>query len=329
MLDIQETLSNFKKLNVLIVGDVMLDHYIHGSVNRISPEAPVPILDTTTKEYRLGGAANVALNIKALGATPYLCSMIGVDYQGDLLLDLLKKEDLYPKLVYTSKDRRTTCKTRVLAQNQQLLRIDEEDTHNLSKKDQQILLKSIRQLLEQKTIDAILFQDYNKGVLGTTIINELLLEAVRRDIPTTVDPKNTNFYAYNRVTLFKPNLREINQNIPFSIDASKEALHKAVTYLKSQLNNRQTLITLSDKGLYLENGEAQILLPTTPRIIADVCGAGDSVISIATLCIAAQLPAKEMAILCNLAGGQVCEKVGVVSVDPGQLAEDYERQIVL
>ena len=323
MLAVQEILSSFKKLNIVIVGDVMLDHYTYGAVHRISPEAPVPIVNIQHKKMCLGGAANVALNIKALGATPYLCSVIGADTDGESLLKLLKESEISTKAISKSTTRTTTCKSRILVQNQQLLRIDEENTHCLNKAEQKKLLTALRSILETTKIDAILFQDYNKGVLCVEIINEILLEALKRDIPTAVDPKEKNFFAYTRTTLFKPNLREINQMLPFKVLPNLLSLRKAVGYLKERLRNTTTLITLSEKGLYYANESEDLLLPTSPRVISDVCGAGDSVISMATLGMAANLDLRELAILCNLAGGQVCEKVGVVAVDVDTLAREY------
>ena len=324
MLDIREILSLFKNLNILIVGDIMLDHYTYGAVHRISPEAPVPIVNVHRKKACLGGAANVALNIKALGATPYLCSVIGSDEHGKSLVQLLKEAEISTKSIFKSSNRTTTCKTRILAQNQQLLRIDEENTHCLNDIEQQKLLKAVRSILETTDIHAILFQDYNKGVLCLEIINEILLEALKRDIPTAVDPKEKNFFAYTRTSLFKPNLREINQMLPFKVLPTISSLQQAVAYLKERLRNKATLITLSDKGLYYANDSTDLLLPTSPRTISDVCGAGDSVISMATLGMAAKLDMKELTLLCNLAGGQVCEKVGVVAVDVNILAREYE-----
>jgi len=323
MLDVSEILSSFKKLNILIVGDVMLDHYTYGAVHRISPEAPVPVVNIQDKKMCLGGAANVALNIKAIGATPYLCSVIGADEHGKSLLKLLKESEISTKAISKSSTRTTTCKSRILVQNQQLLRIDEEDTHCLTEAERKQLLSTINSILETTKIDAILFQDYNKGVLCVEVINEILLAALKKDIPTAVDPKEKNFFAYTRATLFKPNLREINQIVPFKVLPTLPSLRKAVRYLQERLRNKETLITLSEKGLYYATDSGDLLLPTSPRSISDVCGAGDSVISIATLGMAANLDMKELAILCNLAGGQVCEKVGVVAVDIDVLTREY------
>lgn len=323
MLDIRETLHKFRGLKVLIIGDVMLDCYLHGRVDRISPEAPVPIVALSNKIYRPGGAANVALNIAALGAEPLLFSSIGQDEAGDKLLSILSTLNISTKHLLRSRNRRTTVKTRVLAQNQQMLRFDEEDTFDLDKTLANELLNKITQLVQDATVDVILFQDYNKGVLSDTIIRKVLFEALKLDIPTVVDPKNKNFYTYKRATLFKPNLKEVNDNLPFQSNPNLEDLKKAANYLASELNNTNTLITLSDKGIFYSNQAHQNILPTIPRNIADVCGAGDSVVSIAALGIALKLPLADIAQLANLAGGQVCEKVGVVPVSVAQLELDY------
>lgn len=328
MLNIKETLYNFQKLKVLIIGDIMLDCYLHGKVERISPEAPVPIVTLSKKIYRPGGAANVALNIAALGAKPFLFSAIGMDEAGDKLEALLTTSNIPTKYLQYSKNRRTTVKTRILAQNQQMLRFDEEDIFDLDKEAANLLFTDITKVLEERTIDVILFQDYNKGVLSDFIIQKVLLAALKLDIPTIVDPKNKNFYTYKGVTLFKPNLKEINDNLPFQSDSNLIDLKKAAKYIMSELNNSQTLITLSDKGIFYSDQQQQNIVPTIPRKIADVCGAGDSVISIAALGLALKLSLKEIAQLANLAGGQVCEKVGVVPVSATQLAQDYLNLVV-
>ncbi len=323
MLDIKETLHLFQGLKVLIIGDVMLDAYLHGQVARISPEAPVPIVHLSHKIYNPGGAANVALNVKELGAKPYLFSVIGEDKAGQHLQALLAKQGITTKFLQTSLNRRTSIKTRILAQNQQMLRFDEEDTHDLTGEEESNLFKRVKNVLEEVEIDVILFQDYNKGILSDTVIRNLLLSAIKLDIPTVVDPKNNNFFSYKRATLFKPNLKEINDNLPFRSSVNLTDLKKAANHLQATLNNPMTLITLSDKGIFYSDQQQQNILPTIPRTIADVCGAGDSVISVAALGIALKLPLADIAQLANLAGGQVCEKVGVVPVSAAQLELDY------
>lgn len=330
MLNIRETILAFKDLKILIIGDVMIDRYLYGEVNRISPEAPVPIVALNGQEDRPGGAANVALNIKSLGAIPILCSVVGKDESGRNMLDILPDYAIDTKQIYLSKYRKTTVKTRVLAQSQQLLRLDEEDTFDLKKEEQIALLEIVKTVLEEQKIDVILFQDYNKGVLSAAVIREVSLMAIREDIPTIVDPKNNNFLAYNRVTLFKPNLKEVNDNLPFKSKPILSDLNKATAFLNDKLKQSNTLITLSDKGVYFHDSAKQSggILPTNPRTIADVCGAGDSVISIAALGLALQLPMEDIAQLANLAGGQVCERVGVVPVEKEQLIADYLELIV-
>lgn len=325
MLDILKTISCFNNLNVLVIGDIMLDHYINGKVNRISPEAPVPIIDIVDQTYRLGGAANVALNIKALGAVPHLCGVIGQDKHGEQLSRILKKENIDTSLIYSSTSRITTSKSRILSQNQQLFRLDQEDKHDLNLEDQERLLALIKDFLDNQKIDVLLFQDYNKGVLSLPIINSLLQEAWKREIPTVVDPKENNFFSYKRVDLFKPNLREINQQMSDSLSNNIEDLRKASRLINQQLSNKNTLITLSEKGLFFDDGESSKIIPTIPRKIADVCGAGDTVVSVAALGVALNLEMEEISILCNLAGGQVCEKVGVVAVDLEHLVTDYRN----
>ena len=306
----------FNNLNIMIVGDVMIDRYLNGSVTRISPEAPVPVVHLKDAQNRLGGAANVALNIRSLGATPYLCSVIGADENGTLFKGLLPEHLLSERGIMQTKDRQTTVKTR--------LRVDREDTHDLSEADEDAYLQQIRDILDSKEIDLILFQDYNKGVLTYRVIREVILESIKRDIPTVVDPKFKNFWAYKHVSLFKPNLREIQQQLPFEITTSMTDLQKASDYIKTQLGNQHTFITLSEKGLFFDSGDQATIIPTQARQIADVCGAGDTVISIVALGLAAALDMPLIANLANLAGGQVCEKVGVVPVDKVQLKEEYE-----
>lgn len=305
----------------------MIDRYLHGSVSRISPEAPVPVVHLKESQDRLGGAANVALNIKALGATPYLCSIIGKDDNGESFSKLLPDHLLSDRGILLSKERQTTVKTRVISSHQHLLRVDREDTHDLSSNDEEAYLQRIREILDSKDIDLILFQDYNKGVLTYRIIREVILESVKRDIPTVVDPKFKNFWAYKHVSLFKPNLREIQQQLPFEIKAEMADLQKASDYIKTQLGNQHTFITLSEKGLFFDSGKKTAIIPTQARQIADVCGAGDTVISIVALGLAAALEMPIIANLANLAGGQVCEKVGVVPVDKGQLQKEYQSLV--
>ena len=324
MADKTDIFKAFNQLNVLVIGDVMIDRYMTGQVERISPEAPVPVVHLYQQEDRLGGAANVALNIKALGATPYLCSVIGKDKDAERMLQLLPDTGLSLEGIAQSEERLTTVKTRILAGSQQLLRVDEENTNDLSKKETTSLLEIVHNILEERTIHVILFQDYNKGVLSSEVIHAIMLEAIKRDIPTAVDPKFKNFWAYKQVTLFKPNLKEIRNQMPETILAEPASLNKAARFVREQLGNQYTLITLSEKGLFIDHNGESLLEGTRPRQIADVSGAGDTVISVAALCLALSLDIQEIATLSNLAGGQVCERLGVVPVNKSQLQQEYD-----
>ena len=322
--------EQFKDFNVLIVGDVMIDHYLYGKVSRISPEAPVPIVELQSTEERLGGAANVALNIKALGATPYLYSVIGDNTEGDTFLELMEQQGLNTQGILQSAERQTTVKTRIMAGTHQMLRLDSEIKTDLNDTDRHELLRSIHSLLEKKKIHAIILQDYNKGVLSLPVIQRMMLQATKRNIPCAVDPKKNNFFEYKNATLFKPNLKEIRAVLPFDISPNLESLQHAADYLRTQLSHQFTMITLSEKGLFLEENTegvtAKIHL-TQSRNIADVSGAGDTVISVAALGLAAAFDSDTIALLSNLAGGQVCESSGVVSVDRGKLQREFDNII--
>jgi D-glycero-beta-D-manno-heptose-7-phosphate kinase len=331
--------DKLKDLNVLIVGDVMIDRYWHGKVSRISPEAPVPVVEWQHTEDRLGGAANVALNIRAMGATPYLFSVLGKDIEGSHFIKLMNTNDLSVRGLIHATNRLTTVKTRIMAGTHQMLRVDAETIEDVNDKIKAEFMTRMREFLDIKEIHVIIFQDYNKGVLTRTIIREVMLEAVKRDIPTAVDPKKHHFFEYQNATLFKPNLKEIRDAAPFNVTTELTSLHQADDFLRKKLNNKLTMITLSEKGLYLsgnptktqnsklETETAAQIYPTQKRNISDVSGAGDTVISVASLGLAAGWSATEMAEVANLAGSQVCEVAGVVPVDLEKLKAEYAQHV--
>jgi len=325
----QEILQKIDSQQVLIAGDVMLDRYLTGTVSRISPEAPVPVVLHQSTEDRLGGAANVALNVCALGGIPVLCSVVGADADGEVFRRLLPANDITPEGILSVAGRATTVKTRVLANNQQILRIDREDTHDLSGEETRQFLQKVLSLLEEKDIRVVILQDYNKGVLTPEVIRTVIAAARKRGIPVAVDPKKNNFFAFQGVDLFKPNLKEIRDSAPFPVFAEQASLQRAADFLRQTLQNRLTMITLSEKGLFLEddNGFSR-LFPTVPRNVADVSGAGDTVISIAALGLAAGLDPEVIAALSNLAGGQVCEFPGVVPVRRDILTAELEHWLL-
>lgn len=323
-MNIQDIFSQFASKRIAILGDVMMDAYVIGSVTRISPEAPVPIVSLTKKENRLGGAANVALNIVSLGAEAIICSVVGDDSEGEELVQIFDKENVNSSGIVRSKHRKTTVKTRIIGNNQQLLRVDSEQIDPISTDEENQLIQKVKELI-QSGIDALIFEDYNKGVLTERVISEVLQLCKTANIPTTVDPKKDNFFAYKGVTLFKPNLKELKEglNVQFDI-TNKEAFEAAVLQLESKLHNQNTFITLSEHGVFIKSSAEKIYIPAHIRTIADVSGAGDTVISVATLCFTIGLPIEKVAAYANLAGGLVCEKSGVVSIEKDQLIEEIQ-----
>ncbi len=323
---IQQIFKSFSNLNVLIIGDVMVDTYMWGNVNRISPEAPVPIVSITKKENRLGGAANVALNIQAMGANPILCSVIGDDDGGKLFLGLLKKQKLSSEGILKSKKRITTIKTRVIGGNHQMLRVDEEIETSVNKDETYALSVQINKIILSKKVDVIIFEDYDKGCITPELIKNSTAFAKQKNIPIVVDPKKKNFLSYHGVALFKPNLKELKEGIKLDFDHDNiKELEKIAANLIKKQNIAIVLITLSEKGIYIHSKSTKIVIPAHVRNISDVSGAGDTVISIAALCLALNLSPLIIATLANLAGGMVCEKVGVVPIDKKQLLDEAIR----
>lgn len=321
----EEIISGFSNLNALIIGDVMIDAYLWGKVNRISPEAPVPIVAISKKENRLGGAANVAINVQALGAIPVLCSVIGTDSDSKTFIELLQKQGLTTEGIIQSPSRTTTVKTRVIGNNHQMLRVDEEVEDEINHSDRKQLIDRITALVKSRKIDVIIFEDYDKGVIGKFLIGEVVKLAGNKGIPVAVDPKKKNFNHYRQVTLFKPNLKELREGM--KVDLDKGNINEVSHVIKKLAEENQietVLVTLSEKGAYVYNKKDSKYLPAHVRNIADVSGAGDTVISVAALCIASGASPVTAAILSNFAGGIVCEKVGVVPIEKSQLIKELK-----
>ncbi len=315
---------DFERLRILIVGDVMIDSYVWGKVDRISPEAPVPVVNAMKQEKRLGGAGNVALNVQALGCTPILCSVVGQDDSAEDLKKLLAQKEMTAEGILQSRARVTTVKHRILAGSQHLLRIDSEITNPISDLDSERLVLKIKELAQNA--DVIIFEDYDKGVLTEKNIREIIDFAKERNIPTAVDPKKRNFLHYGGATLFKPNLKELKEGLKTDIENTTLIdLKKAVALLREQSAIENALITLSEKGVYIDTAEEQHLFSAHPREIADVSGAGDTVVGIAAACLALGVPFPSLAQIANLGGGLVCEHLGVVSVDKKRLLEEVEK----
>jgi rfaE bifunctional protein kinase chain/domain len=326
-MNFKEIVEQFKQKRILVIGDVMIDSYLRGNVNRVSPEAPVPIVSLQKEEDRLGGAANVAINLVSMGASAIICSVIGNDKSGDKMLELLEENTISAEGLIFSSSRQTTVKTRIIGNNQHLLRVDSEQTNDINSLEEEELISKVATILESN-IDAIIFEDYNKGVLTENVIEKIIALANSKGVYTTVDPKNKNFFAYKNVSLFKPNLKELKEGVGMNFTFSeKDQFENAVSKLESKLNNTVSFVTLSEHGVFIKDGKEQHYIPAHIRNIADVSGAGDTVISIATLCLTAGLPIKEIAEIANLAGGLVCEKSGVVSIDKDLLIEEVELAI--
>lgn len=324
---LDELFDQFDKLRVLIIGDVMLDSYVWGHVERISPEAPVPIVRFDRRELRLGGAGNVLLNVQALGAEAIICSVIGTDTSGDQLEKELCDRGLNCDGLIRSDDRITTIKERIIAGSQQVVRVDTETDKYITSAERTKLIDKAKSLIP--TCHVVIFEDYDKGVLSKEAIAEITDFANEQGVPTVVDPKKRNFLSYQNTTLFKPNLKELREGLKVDFDVDDpEEFQAAVDQLKQQLNLKGALITLSERGVFIDfNGEKQ-QLPAHIRKIADVSGAGDTVISIAACCVALKQPPHIIAGLSNLGGGLVCESVGVVPIDKAKLKEEAKENLL-
>ncbi len=320
---------SFNNKNILIVGDVMIDSYLYGDIERISPEAPVPVLSGIDRENRLGGAANVALNIQALGANPFLCSVIGNDKGSEDFISLLNKRNMSANGIICSKHRTTTIKTRVISRHQHILRIDEEVSHPITNENEKLLVERINLLIKKEDISAIIFEDYDKGVITKYVIDSVVKLANQNNIITLVDPKKRNYSLYRDVYFFKPNFKEFIEGAKLSIekDNFKELEIQAEIFRKTQ-NIKVLMITLSEHGVYINNnGEEQKIIPAEIRSIADVSGAGDTVISVSALCLINNVEPKLLSRIANMAGGLVCEKSGVVPIDKEQLKQECINKI--
>ena len=321
--DVRSIAEGFTRTTALVVGDVMVDAYLWGRVDRISPEAPVPVVQVTDRSARLGGAANVARNLHALGARPIVVSVTGDDDQARALVDLLASEGLSAEGIVRSARRRTTVKTRIISGHQHVVRVDEETESDILPAEEDLLIERVERLLTATGPGVVILEDYNKGVLTERVITGVIAAAKRQGIPVAVDPKKKNFFSYQGVELFKPNLKELREGLKIDLrGADPDGIRIAVTMLEERLGNGASLITLSEHGIYVHAGDESHLLPAHARKIVDVSGAGDSVIAVAALCLAQGLPWRTLAAWSNLAGGLVCEQVGVVPVDRERLLSE-------
>ena len=324
-MNFEQLFTDFANTRVAILGDVMLDTYWWGSVDRISPEAPVPVVALKRKELRVGGAANVALNTASLGAKTTMLSIVGEDADGEQLMQLLQEKNIDTQYIRTVKNRVTTNKTRIMSRNQQMMRLDAEMTADIDTAAEDLLLEQIKLCIATQQPQVFILEDYNKGVLTPRIIKEVIALCKEKQIITAVDPKKKNFLAYQGVTIFKPNLKEVKEGLNLLTDtidlASLGQIHET---LQQHLKHEISLITLSEKGVFYQDAAAHRIIPTHIRNIADVSGAGDTVIAVTSLCYAATRNMHLAAEMANIAGGLVCEEVGTAAINKEKLLQECE-----
>lgn len=324
----KDILKAFSGKKALVIGDVMTDEYVFGRVERISPEAPVPVVNIIKRESRPGGAANVAVNLKALGAQAVLCSVTGDDMRGHEFMDMLREREIGSSGMLLSSERSTTVKTRIIGNNHQLLRIDDEIATDLSEHTRTLFTAHCLETINREKPDVIIFEDYDKGVISKSLIDAVTSEARSKNIPVTVDPKFRNFGNYTGVSLFKPNYGELLAGTGTKIDKRDTiALQKVAHEFMQGKNISLMMITLSDAGVFITDGTKGEIIAAHVRDISDVSGAGDTVISVASLSLACGLSPKQVAMLANLAGGLVCEEIGVVPVNAIRFAEEASKLI--
>ena len=325
----EELFGSFNHTKIGVVGDIMLDTYWWGSVDRISPEAPVPIVSLQRKETRVGGAANVALNLRALGAPTTLFAVIGKDAEGKELNGLLKEAGIDTKYIYESDTRVTTNKVRIMGRNQQMMRLDHEQTNDISEVESNQLLANFYHYVDHEKPSLIILEDYNKGVLTEKLIKAVIDYCNSKGIPTSVDPKHKNFLAFKGCTIFKPNLKEVKEGLKIEIPSvTVDSLNKVHESLQQYLQHHISFITLSEHGVYFGGANGHKLIPTHIRNIADVSGAGDTVIAVASLTYASTKNMELAAELANIAGGLVCELVGTAPIDKNSLQAEVRNLLV-
>ena len=320
---LREIRNNFAGKKIAVIGDLMLDGYYWGVVNRISPEAPVPVIDVDEEFFRFGGAANVALNLQSLGAVPLPVGVVGNDNQATIFNSLMEEAGISTSCIVVDESRPTTTKTRVIGGNQHIVRIDKENKNYISAEIEEKLLANIKNNISG--LDAIIIEDYNKGVLTAKIISETIRMANENNIIITVDPKFNNFFEYKNTTVFKPNKKETQDGLGIRLETAEDVT-SAGKELYEKLGAKYILITLGEKGVALfEEGKQTNHIPTKARKVRDVSGAGDTVISTLTLALTAGAEIFEAAYLANYAGGLVCEEVGIVPIELEKLFKAVEN----
>ncbi len=325
MTDFKNLFSGFSSLRVGIIGDVMLDTYMWGRVDRISPEAPVPVVSLQNKEYRIGGAGNVALNCRSLEAKATLLTVTGDDADAQVLKGLFEQNGIDTAFMLTSASRITTNKMRIISRSQQMMRLDAEITRDLDQEEEARFLQQVKKYLDKEQPQVIILEDYNKGVLTDKVIHQVISWCKEKQIIVAVDPKRRNFFSYTGVDIFKPNLKEVKEALNITAEGAGESTMQSIHQeLSRQLQHQISFITLSERGVFYQQGNAGHIIPSHIRNIADVSGAGDTVIAVASLVYAATKDVKLMAEMANIAGGLVCEEVGTAAINKEKLLQECE-----
>ncbi len=310
-------------MKVVVVGDVMLDTYWWGHVERISPEAPVPVVSFDRREHRIGGAANVGLNAASLGAKVNIFSVIGNDDDAVLLQALLSKNNIDSSYLIKSDARITTNKMRIISRNQQMMRLDAETTKDLNEEDEKLLLSSLKKFIDKHKPDVLILEDYNKGILTENVIQKTISLCKTKNVITAVDPKRRNFFSYKEIDIFKPNLKEVKEGLNIlGDDFHLPVLKKIHEQLAAKLQHKISFITLSEKGVFYQDDKKAKIIPSHIRNIADVSGAGDTVIAVASMVYTATKDIHLMAEIANIAGGLVCEEVGTMAINRERLMNE-------
>lgn len=328
-IDYKELFKSFSSVKIGVIGDMMLDTYWWGNVERISPEAPVPVVTVDRKEYRIGGAGNVALNLASLAVPVTVFSVLGDDDDGVILTALLNEKKIDTGYLLKSGKRITTNKMRVISRNQQMMRLDSETVLPLDHEQEQKLITRVEDFINAHSPAAIIFEDYNKGVLTEKIIRTIVDICKSKSVITAVDPKRKHFFEYKGVDIFKPNLKEAREALNLLIEEVNETTLTLIHQkLKAELDHQISFITLSEKGVFYDDGQESHIVASHIRNVADVSGAGDTVIAVATLIYALTKNTRVMAEIANLAGGLVCEAVGTVAIDKSRLFRECQHLLI-
>ncbi|MBW6515605.1 MAG: D-glycero-beta-D-manno-heptose-7-phosphate kinase [Candidatus Cloacimonetes bacterium] len=318
---INEIIESYRDKKIAVIGDMMLDHYLWGKVERISPEAPVPVIDVEREEYRLGGAANVVFNLKALNAIPFTIGTTGNDMFGDQIFSILEEKGIEKSFLLRDKRKPTTRKSRIIGHHQQVVRVDYESRDDIDKELEDKIINAFQELISQ--IDGVIIEDYNKGLLTARVIEEIMKTATMANKPITVDPKFKNFFLYRNATIFKPNFNELQRNTGLPIE-SEEDFDYAARVLMHKLSPEYLIITRGEKGLviFTQKGD-RIDIPTFAQEVYDVSGAGDTVISTLTLGLCSGVDIEKAAIIANHAAGAVCGKIGIQPAYPEDIINSF------